>query len=202
MVYLPVKPLLDWRAIALYGLTLRAITDADQPFLAQLYASTREDELAVLDWSPEQKTSFLEMQFHAQHTFYMGQFQQATFDIIELTQDSLNAASLNKDEKPNRKDTKLDRKNEKIPIGRLYLEQRSDEIRIIDIALLPPHRNQGIGTRLLNMILAKGQQLNVPVRIHVEQFNPALRLYLRLGFQAIEEQGIYYLMEWLPQVQL
>jgi len=32
----------------------------------------------------------------------------------------------------------------------------------------------------------------------VERFNPALRLYQRLGFRHVEDQGPYYLMEWRP----
>jgi hypothetical protein len=37
-----------------------------------------------------------------------------------------------------------------------------------------------------------------PLTIHVEQFNPALRLYTRLGFRPIAEHGVYLLLEWRP----
>jgi ribosomal protein S18 acetylase RimI-like enzyme len=152
-------------------ITFRPITPDDQEFLYHLYASTRENELAVVDWSEAEKASFLRMQFNAQHKFYMESFTQASFQII-LLQDE--------------------------PIGRLYIDRRQDEIRLIDIALLAEHRNKGIGSTLLTGILAEGQQANLPVRIHVERFNPALRLYNRLGFQKIDDQGVYYLMEWSP----
>jgi hypothetical protein len=33
----------------------------------------------------------------------------------------------------------------------------------------------------------------------VEQFNPALRLYKRLGFHQKEDKGVYLLMEWSPE---
>lgn len=151
--------------------TLRPITPEDDGFLYRIYASTREDELAVVDWDDGQKKEFLEMQFTAQHAFYMEQFPQAEFRIILLDEE---------------------------PIGRLYVDRREDEIRIIDIALLAEHRNKGIGSTFLNDILSEGQQEGLPVRIHVEQNNPALRLYERLGFQKIGENGIYYLMEWSP----
>ncbi len=36
----------------------------------------------------------------------------------------------------------------------------------------------------------------VPVRLHVETFNRALRLYERLGFRPIAESSIYLEMEW------
>jgi hypothetical protein len=34
--------------------------------------------------------------------------------------------------------------------------------------------------------------------MHVEQFNRALRLYHRLGFRQIADQGVYLLLEWKP----
>ena len=154
-------------------ITFRPITPQDTDFLYEVYASTREDELSVLDWNDEEKTRFLKMQFQAQHVFYQEQFSEADFDIILLRRK---------------------------PIGRLYVDKRADEIRIIDIALLPKHRRKGIGAYLLKNVLAKAQQANLPVRIHVERNNPALGLYNRLGFRQIDDQGVYYLMEWSPEV--
>ena len=170
MVYLSVTPGLGEEIIR-YGLTLRDIVDGDRPFLQQLYASTREEELAVVPWSESEKKTFLEFQFNAQHTFYQNQFGDAAFWVIE---------------------------QENVPIGRLYLDRRSDEIRIIDIALLPAYRDRGIGTALLNAILAEGQANHQPIRIHVEHNNRALNLYRRLGFKKIDEEGVYFLMEWMP----
>lgn len=47
-------------------------------------------------------------------------------------------------------------------------------------------------------VLDRAASAGKKVRIHVEHNNPALRLYERLGFEQVEEQGIYYLMEWRP----
>ena len=150
----------------------RPIALEDEEFLYRVYASTRDDELAQLDWDDGQKETFLRMQFAAQHKFYTEQFHQAAFQVILL---------------------------DKEPIGRLYLDRRDDEIRLIDIALLPPHRNKGIGHAILKDILAEGELASLPVRIHVERFNPALRLYQRLGFRRTGDNGVYYLMEWFPR---
>ena len=38
-----------------------------------------------------------------------------------------------------------------------------------------------------------------PLRIHVERMNPALGLYERLGFEQVEDRGVYWLMEWQPR---
>ena len=150
---------------------LRPSTLDDEQFLYRLYASTREDELAVVPWSESEKETFLTTQFNAQHTFYHQQFNEAEFLIIEQDNE---------------------------PIGRLYLDRRDDEIRIVDIALLPTHRNRGIGTKYLKSILEEGQGAGLPVRIHVERNNTALRLYERLGFQKVTENGVYFLMEKWP----
>ena len=82
------------------------------------------------------------------------------------------------------------------PIGRLYVDRRTEEIRIIDIALLPEYRGKGVGSKLIRALLDEAEQERMPVRIHVERFNPALRLYRRLGFKVVEDEGVYYLMEW------
>lgn len=157
-----------------HEITLRPIADDDQPFLCRLYATTRADEMAVVDWTEAQKTEFLTMQFTAQHKFYLDQFRQASFDVLMLGQE---------------------------PIGRLYVDRRPDEIRIIDIALLPAYRNRGIGSHFMKQLLAEAGERGVPVRIHVEHYNPAMRLYERLGFRQIDEDGVYHLMEWSAERQ-
>src|SRR5262249_17490064 len=44
--------------------------------LYAVYASTRTEELAVVDWDEAQKTAFLHMQFAAQHQFYQERYTQ------------------------------------------------------------------------------------------------------------------------------
>ncbi len=153
-------------------LTFRPINDDDLPFLARLYATTRAEEMAVVPWSEEEKASFVRSQFEAQHKFYAESFPKCAFRIVLL---------------------------EGVPIGRLYVDRRADEIRLVDIAILPEYRNQGIGGSLMNDVLVEGRRRAQPVRIHVEHNNPAMRLYKRLGFQQVDENGVYHLMEWVPK---
>jgi ribosomal protein S18 acetylase RimI-like enzyme len=72
------------------------------------------------------------------------------------------------------------------------------ETRILDITVLPEYRNRGIGTSLLRDLLDEASHPGKRVRIHVETFNPSLRLLERLGFKSIAEEGINFLMEWRP----
>jgi len=153
------------------SISFRAITPEDDKFLYRLYASTREEELSRTTWIEAEKEIFLKQQFTAQHQFYMQQFNRAKFEVVL-------------------------KNNE--PIGRLYVDRREDEIRLIDIALLPKHRNQGIGTSLLLELIDEAKKADKPLRIHVEKYNPALQLYLRMGFREIKDTGVYYLMEWTP----
>ena len=150
-------------------ITLRNIQSVDEEFLFNVYASTRADEMALVNWTGKEKNAFLQMQFKAQDRYYKETYPDAQYQIIQLGDK---------------------------PVGRLYVYRRVNDIRIIDIALLPEFRKQGIGSTLLEGILEEGRNLNLPVTIHVERFNPAMRLYERLGFRQMEDQGVYYLMEW------
>lgn len=155
--------------------TLRPATDADAPFLAAVYASTREVELALTDWTAEQKSAFCRMQFDAQTAHYRQYYRTAEYDIIESGDD---------------------------PVGRLYVDRWEREIRIMDIAILPAHRGQGIGTRLLVDLQKEAAGCGKVLSIHVERMNPALSLYHRLGFTVAEDKGVYLLMEWRPSADI
>jgi len=68
----------------------------------------------------------------------------------------------------------------------------------MDIALIPEARGHGVGTHLLNELIAEGKSTGAIVTIHVEKFNPALRLYDRLGFRIVDDREAYWFLEWSP----
>lgn len=151
-------------------LRLRAIAPSDLDFLQTVYASTRLAELQQVPWSDAEKQAFITMQFQAQHQHYQQHYTHTSFDLILLDDN---------------------------PVGRLYLGRWTTELRIVDITLLPAYRRQGIGSYCLHRILAEATAHGLPVRIHVERFNPALTLYHRLGFRLLEDKEIYLFLEWL-----
>jgi GNAT superfamily N-acetyltransferase len=51
-------------------LCLREATPADEPFLLEVYASTRIEELEPLGWDDHQKQAFIKMQFLARERTY------------------------------------------------------------------------------------------------------------------------------------
>jgi ribosomal protein S18 acetylase RimI-like enzyme len=151
---------------------LRDMREEDADFLFRVYASTRAQELALTAWNDEQKSHFCRMQFTAQTTDYRANYPEARHTMIECGGK---------------------------PAGRLIVGRGQREIRIIDIALLPEFRGGGIGTRLLRELMEEAGDAGKTLSIHVEKFNPALRLYLRLGFRPLEDKGVYLLLEWRYQ---
>jgi ribosomal protein S18 acetylase RimI-like enzyme len=70
------------------------------------------------------------------------------------------------------------------------------------VILAPPQRGRGIGTALMNSLIARADAVDKPVTLHVEPWNPAKNLYERLGFETVELRGIYEFMRRPAQAQL
>lgn len=156
------------------SVSLRPTTAEDTDFLAAVYASTRMEELEPTGWTDEQKTGFCRMQSDAQAAHYRQHYPTAEYRIIV---------------------------SNGVPAGRLYVDRWASEIRIMDIAILPAHRGTGIGTTFLSDLQREAATAGKSLSIHVERFNPALRLYERLGFQMLEDKGVYLLLAWTaPQM--
>ncbi len=155
--------------MVLASISLRPVQVTDRDFLFQVYASTRAQELAIVPWSPTEKDAFLRQQFEAQHRHYQAAYPDGQFSVVCA---------------------------DKRDIGRLYVWRGSEELRIIDIALLPEWCRQGIGTQLIRGVLDEAAANGRRVTIHVELNNPAKRLYERLGFKPVSDSGIYRLLEW------
>ena len=82
------------------------------------------------------------------------------------------------------------------PSGIHAIEQ--DELRVVDIALLPGHRNAGVGSTLLQRIFGEAEATKKPLRLKVLKGNRAARFYHRLGFVNIGETEMHFEMEWRP----
>jgi len=153
------------------GIELRPVNSADAALLLELYASTRSEEMALVPWTPEQRHAFIEMQFRAQQDHYTQFYPQATHDIV------------------------LENGR---PVGRLYVERLDQEIKIIDVTVLPAERNAGIGSYLMRTLLAEAARLGKTVGIYVESFNPSLAFFKRLGFVETEQSGIHLYLRCFP----
>lgn len=143
---------------------LRPATADDRPFLLAVYASTRTEELAAVPWTDDQRNAFLAMQFEAQDRWYRQFYPAGSFLVIVRGE---------------------------TPIGRMCVVRLATEIRLVDIALLPEHRGQGVGSSLLADLVAEADRDRLPVTLQVEPGNPARRLYLRSGFEPGEVSGFH-----------
>ncbi len=158
-------------AAAVLGVTFRAVTDADMPFLSALYASTRADELSMTGWPEATKALFVVQQFAAQHGDYTRSYPGMERRIVERG----GAA-----------------------IGRVYVDLTGDACHLIDIALMPDTRGLGIGAAILTDLMAHAARFRKPVKLSVITDNPARRLYERLGFATTEAGALYNSMIWRP----
>lgn len=150
-------------------ITKTPISRPDEPFLFALYAETRAEELRPVPWNDEQKNSFLQHQFQAQHQHYTSKYtENGSFQIIR-TDDQ--------------------------PIGRLYTAELPDEIRIIDITILEAFRGKNIGTTLIEEILHDAEEKNKAVQIYLEINNRSASLFTRLGFAPVSDEGIHQLWQ-------
>lgn len=151
------------------SVTLRPVSREDEALIFDIYASTRADEMAQTGWDDAQRHLFLKMQFAAQQQHYSTRYPAAEHLII------LSKA---------------------VPVGRLYVARSGEEIRILDIALLPEHRNRGTGSSIIKNLMDESAKSGKPVRIYVESYSRALQLFERLGFSQVEQTGFHYLMQW------
>lgn len=149
---------------------LRPVTDNDDVFLLSVYASTREEELSQVEWAAGQKEMFLRWQFDMQRREYSQRFPDAEYHVVVV------------DERP---------------AGRIWVGSDNEQIRLLDIALLPEFQNRGIGTALLRRLMDRAAQSGKVLRHMVFVLNnEAHRFYERLGFSIIEDLGAYKHMEW------
>src|ERR1043166_7618829 len=113
-------------------ISLRPVLSGDEEFLFSAYASTRVEEMDLIDWNILQKQAFLQMQFRAQRQQYQYSYPDAIHQIIEF-----NGVSA----------------------GQWIVHRSADEICLVDIALLPEFRNLGLGSSLLRSLQAEGKKI-------------------------------------------
>jgi len=152
------------------SITLRPATEDDRELLLALYKSSRGDDLRGLEWDEERIGEFLDMQYEAHQKFLIN-------------------------DHPNMQDQIVLSSGE--PVGHLAIEQRTEEIRLVDVTLLPEHRQRGTGTLLIQELQTQAAAAQRPLRLQVIRFNRAVNLFERLGFRRTSETGTHFQMEWL-----
>lgn len=145
---------------------LRLVDDSDEPFLYDLFASTRGQQFALLPLEPAQLQALVRMQFDAQRMSYRQDYPASEHSIVLF---------------------------ESQPVGRLWVNDGADELWVIDLSIHPGFRGRGIGRSVLKQVIARAESRGVPVGLYVDPMNPpALELYRSLGFEVYGDQNQTY----------
>jgi len=115
---------------------LRPAAPADEPFLRALYASTREEELALTGWPPAQRDAFLDLQFELRERAWRASRPTAVRSVVVA---------------------------DGAPVGRLDVDRSGAGVHVVDLALLPRWRGRGIGGALLRALLEEGRTTTIYV---------------------------------------
>ncbi|ULL19266.1 N-acetyltransferase [Paenibacillus sp. H1-7] len=143
----------------------------DEPFLLAVYAGARQEEVSGWGWDALQLEAFLHMQYRFQQQSYRSRYPEAVVQLI--VQDGRR-------------------------IGKLLVAREHDAIVLVDIALLPEHRNRGYGSAFMQSLQREAEQCGKPIILHVQTANRAKELYERLGFQQVSLDSMYCEMKWVP----
>jgi len=156
---------------ALPKISLRPASANDSEFLLHVYASTRQDEMISWGWSPAQQVSFARMQYDVRQRGYAAAYPSAESSVVSVGD---------------------------CPAGSLIVFRAQDELRLVDISLLPEFRGRGIGEHLIRMLISEAASLRSPLRLSVMRGNRAAHLYERLNFVSSGGDAMYCEMECVP----
>jgi ribosomal protein S18 acetylase RimI-like enzyme len=149
---------------------LRPAGIADEPFLLELYAQTRAEELAQSGLDALQREVFVQMQFRARQISYQAAYPLATDEMICTDRG--------------------------IPVGRVLVDRAEDGMRLVDIAIIAEQQRQGFGTQVIRELQHECSARDWEIRLQVLKGSPAERLYRRLGFRAVGEDSLRRQMVW------
>ena len=157
-------------ASALVRFTLRPEAEGDAPFRLALFRASRGPGWDQVPLPAEMLTRIMEQQFHAQAQGYRAAYPRARLDIILV---------------------------DATPVGRLAADRGADSLHLIDIAVVPERRGQGIGGAILRALMDEAAAAGMPVTLQVDRDNlAAQRLYHRLGFVATAENDTHFSLRW------
>jgi ribosomal protein S18 acetylase RimI-like enzyme len=153
---------------------LRAITPDDEAFLVRLYGSTRP-EVSMLGWNENEQYAFFKMQLEMQTRSHLMHRPDAEYSIILLNSD---------------------------PVGRLVVERDPSRISLVDIAVAPEFRGNGIAKTVIDQLQDDATSSDQPIELSVDKTNaPALQLYGKSGFEITGETDLAFKMRWTPNPQ-
>jgi ribosomal protein S18 acetylase RimI-like enzyme len=154
------------------AIQLRPFAAADEPFMYELYADRRAPELRSLGWGPAEQRAFVDMQFRAQQSGYAAAYPDADHWVLYVGEERA---------------------------GRLLVDRQPTHDTVVDVVVLSRYRGRGIGTALVEEVLADAEAAGRPCRLMVAAHDGRLiGWYERLGFVWLDDHGPYVGMERRP----
>ncbi|MCG7216136.1 GNAT family N-acetyltransferase [Paenibacillus mucilaginosus] len=150
---------------------MEPVRPEDEALLYSLYAGSRQEELDTWGWEPQARDLFLSMQYRLQQQSYRSQYPESDHRIIV---------------------------HEEQRVGHVRIDRSGDDLRLVDLSLLPAWRGRGIGTQLLRELQMEAGAAGRCIRLSVLEGSPAARLYERLGFETVGQPSVYHQMRWKP----
>lgn len=167
-------------AVAPPSLRTRLSGPEDAPFLRSLFAS-RCDHLHALGLPPAALQALIDQQYAFREADYTRRYPGAC-TLIALTGQE--------------------------PVAALAVHDDGAELHIVDIVVAPSARRRGHGRALVRQVQAQAQARRheagrQDVTLSVDPMNqPALRLYIALGFEPVDQQPLQWRMRWRPGTDL
>ena len=151
---------------------LRAVRQADEPFLFDVFCTAWEQEVAVM---PDARIvrHFLRIQYTAQETRFRRRFPgHERYVVTHKGEDA----------------------------GRMYLHRTPSMLHAVDMIMLPRFRSIGIGSQLVRHLFDEARDQGQQVSIRVARRNHrASRLYAGLGFRLVAMDDLDHYYEWDPE---
>lgn len=149
--------------------SLVATSATDRDFIFRLFSLLKIDELQAWAWDEHMRETMLRMQFDAHERHFRTNFPGADDAVVRQGE---------------------------LPIGRLIVLRNAEALHLADVSLLSEFRGKGIGSHLIGKLQDEATAAGVPLRLNCFVGNPARRLYQRLGFCVVADQGSHLAMEW------
>ncbi|MCS6176486.1 MULTISPECIES: GNAT family N-acetyltransferase [Shewanella] len=151
------------------GLSVKAANTNDDPFMAQLFYSTKT-LFYELGLPSEVVEIMLEQQYRLQQASYREQYPNANTYILFYHQQA---------------------------VGKVMLDISEYKIHIVDFIIILSMRGRGFGSAILAAIKQEAMKRQLPVGLSVESENTqAKKLYLQHGFKLESYSGAYESMLW------
>jgi len=148
--------------------------DAATPPVSLRPAAAEDDEFLrrlFLDARPELRLlppQLVDLQIEAQRTQYRHNHPQAVDEVVDVGG---------------------------APVGRCWTAEADGELHLLDLAVRPEHRRQGIGRAVLDKVIDRAADRGMAVRLTVWSTNAGARgLYCAAGFNEVGEVGGHIVM--------